>query len=406
MHELNCGLIELAKRLIAVPGYVELPEKETRTAEKLYEELSGMGLHARLIDHEGRYNVRCEYTCGLPGPTVVLCTHLDTVPPYEMKEPFCGNIRNGRLYGRGAVDVRGILAAMSMVMKRLEEEKTKIYGKVRFLAVADEESGSFGMRQEMAEGYEADVTIVGEPTELRLGIAHKGVAWIQIEFKGKTAHGSVPDAGHNAVYDAAHFLEYVTDHLIPKLKSERVHSLLGPATLNVGKIYGGTRTTIVPESCILQIDRRLIPGEDAKTALREINDAVRKSGRKGMEFCSSLILGDSGHPFPPLDSTDWPELAGCLTEAVASVTGEKHPGTGLPFWTDAALAGYYTGKPAFVLGPGSIAQAHSNDEYVEIAQLEQSAEIYYRMVTAISELSRAGGISPAYGERKVDDAAE
>ena len=383
---MNGELVALAERLIAVPGYAELPEKETKVAERLYDELKAMGLPANLIDHEGRYNVSCEYSCGLPGSTIVLCTHLDTVPPYGMKNPFKAEIREGKLYGRGAVDVRGILAAMSMVMKRLIQERTKIYGKVRFLAVADEESGSFGMRQEGEAGYDADVTIVGEPTELSLGIAHKGVAWLQVEFSGKTAHGSVPDEGHNAVYDAGHFLEFLTNHVIPELKMNRTHPLLGAATINVGKIEGGTRPTIVPESCMVQIDRRLIPGEDAQAALNEIDDALRKSDRTGIKFQSSVILGDAANPFPPLDASAWPEVISCLEDTVASVTGKRQGGIGLPFWTDAALAQYYTGKPAFVLGPGSIAQAHSNDEYVEIEQLERSVDIYYKMITALSAM--------------------
>ena len=139
---MNKELVELTKRFIAVPGYSELAEKETKMAETLYKELRSMGLPAQLLDYDGRYNVVCEYEGEQIGPTVVLCTHLDTVPPYEMQNPFEGKVENGRLYGRGAVDVRGILAAMSLVMKRLFEEKTEICGKVRFLAVSDEESGS------------------------------------------------------------------------------------------------------------------------------------------------------------------------------------------------------------------------------------------------------------------------
>ena len=388
---MDTELVELAKRLIAVPGYAELPEKETGTASCLYRELCAMGIPARLIRHGDRYNVACEYTCGIPGPVTVLCTHLDTVPPYEMKDPFRGTVRDGKLYGRGAVDVRGILAAMSMVMKRLYREQTELCGTVRFLAVADEESGSYGMRQEMSGGYDADVTIVGEPTDLRLGVAHKGVAWIQIVFPGKTAHGSVPEKGHNAVYDAGRFLSYLTEHLIPELDRNRRHPLLGPATVNVGRIEGGTRPTIVPDNCRVQIDRRLVPGETADSALRELSEAAEKCSRCGEKIRSSLMLGDSENPFPPLDSSGWPETIALLEEAAASVTGVKLPGIGLPFWTDAALAGYYTGKSAFVFGPGNIAQAHSNEEYVEIRQLEQSAEIYYKMALALCRTEKKEG---------------
>lgn len=375
-------LIGLAKRLIAVPGYAELPEKETKTAEALYQELCAMNLPAEMVNYNGRFNVSCEYQGKKPGPVITLCTHLDTVPPYEMKDPFQARIEDGKLYGRGAVDVRGILAAMSMVMKMLFTERPEICGEVRFLAVSDEESGSYGMRQALKHGYNADLTIVGEPTDLRIGAAHKGVAWLQIDFKGQTAHGSVPEEGHNAVYDGSHFVNYLLSDTIPELKKYRTHPLLGPASINVGRMDGGTRPTIVPEFCRIQIDRRLVPGEDASTALEEIKAAARKAAGEAADFEAGIILGDRQHPFPPLDSTPYKAVLECVQDVLAEATGCRSSCIGLPFWTDAALPGYYTGKPALVIGPGNIAQAHSNNEYVDIRQLEQSVQVYYSMVAS------------------------
>lgn len=147
-----------------------------------------------------------------------------------------------------------------MVMKQLFAEQPKICGSVRFLAVSDEESGSYGMRQELKRGYAADLTIVGEPTDLQIGAAHKGVAWLQVDFRGKAAHGSVPEEGHNAVYDGTRFVHTLIHEVIPELKQNRVHPLLGAASVNVGRMDGGTRPTIVPELCRIQLDRRLVPG--------------------------------------------------------------------------------------------------------------------------------------------------
>ena len=384
-------IVELAKRLIAVPGYSELPEKEKKTAEALYKELCLLKLPVKLLDYNGRYNVSCEYIGKLPGPIVVLCTHLDTVPPYGMENPFEGRVENGKLYGRGSVDVRGILASMTMVMKRLFEEQTEICGKVRFLAVSDEESGSYGMRKEMEKGYDADVTIVGEPTDLKLGTAHKGVAWIQVDFKGKTAHGSVPEEGHNAIYDANIFVQHIIKDLIPNLKKREQHTLLGTASVNVGLIEGGTRPTIVPESCRIQIDRRLIPGEDTAQALREMTEEAEKVNGGEAAFEVKVILGEREHPFPPLDSSSHRPVIKCLSQIISDITGDQQEEIGLPFWTDAALPGYYTGKAAVVIGPGNIAQAHSDNEYVDVHQLEQSAEVYYSMVKALSALYEKGG---------------
>jgi len=375
-------LIELAKRLIAIPGYAELPEKETKTAEALYQELCAMELQAELVNYNGRFNVSCEYQGKKPGPVIVLCTHLDTVPPYEMKDPFQARIEDGKLYGRGSVDVRGILAAMSIVMKKLFTERPEICGKVRFLAVSDEESGSYGMRQALQHGYDADLTIVGEPTDLRIGAAHKGVAWLQIDFKGQAAHGSVPEEGHNAVYDGACFVNFLLRETIPNIKQHRVHPLLGTASVNVGKMDGGTRPTIVPECCRIQIDRRLVPGENAFLALEEIKAAAQKAVGKTADFKADIILGGSEQPFPPLDSTPYEAVLECVQDVLAGITGIRNPCIGLPFWTDAALPGYYTGKPALVIGPGNIAQAHSNNEYVDIRQLEQAVQVYYSLATS------------------------
>lgn len=383
MSNVSDDVIELTKRFISIPGYVELPEKETKVAEALYKELCDRGMQARLINHNGRYNVICEYDSGIPGPIIVLCTHLDTVPPYEMENAFCGKILAGRLYGRGAVDVKGILAAMTLVMEKLFQEKPDIFGKVKFLAVSDEESGSYGIRQEFESGFDADVVIVGEPTEFQLGVAHKGVAWIQTEFHGKAAHGSVPEKGHNAIYDANDFINLIKKRLIPELKQNKTHPLLGAATINVGRIDGGTRPTIVPEKCIVQIDRRMVPGETVQDTVDEIRDIIKEAGYATKNVHTRIILGDARHPFPPLDSSSKKNIIDCIRSAVAETTGKETECVGLPFWTDAALAEYYTGKPAFVIGPGNIARAHSNNEYVELEQLEQSVHVYYSIVKAI-----------------------
>ena len=377
-------LLELAGRLIAVPGYTELPEKETKVAETLCAALREMGLPAQLRDYDGRYNVVCTVQSGRSGPHMVLCTHLDTVPPYEMEEPFHARVKDGRLYGRGAVDVRGTLAAMSVALRRIAQQKQTLCGAVSLLAVSDEESGSFGMRQEVARGFVGDVTVVGEPTELKLGVAHKGVCWHKVEFFGKSAHGSVPESGHSSILDAVEFIRLIETQLEPELK-RRAHPLLSHATVNIGKITGGTRPTIVPERCELQIDRRLVPGESAESTGAEFQALLEtlRLRTQGFHAEQKVLLGGADKPFPPLDSSAETELIERLRRAGTPVLGKELECVGFPFWTDAALAAYGTGKPAFVCGPGSIVQAHANDEYVELRQLEQAAELYYHMALAV-----------------------
>lgn len=381
---MNDEVLELTKRLISVPGYAELPEKETNVARELFEILRSYELEPELIDvGSGRYNVLCTLDSGKKGPVLTLCTHLDTVPPYKMEGAFAPRVCNGRLYGRGAVDVRGILASMAFAMSRLKRVLPSLRGKIRFLAVADEESGSLGMRHEVRCGEASSLIIVGEPTELNVGVAHKGVCWLQTEFFGKTAHGSVPDKGHSAILDAVLAVQEIYKTMVPAF-AQRANPLLGVPTVNVGEFCGGTRTTIVPDHARISIDRRLVPGESSETALRELNALFAACAQENpeMRFRTEVVLGGVNAPYPPLDSSGKGRIVDLIVAAVQKAAGHDRKAVPLSFWTDAALPAYFCGTPAFVIGPGNIAQAHANDEYVDIEQLSLSAEVYYQLALA------------------------
>lgn len=382
---MNDEVLELTKKFISVPGYAELPEKEANMARVLYEILASYELEPRLVDiGDGRYNVLCTLDSGRQGPVLTLCTHLDTVPPYEMEGAFEPCICGNRLYGRGAVDVRDILASMAVTMKRLKEALPSLRGKVRFLAVADEESGSLGMRYEVLHGEKSDLVIVGEPTELNVGVAHKGVCWLQAEFFGKSAHGSVPDKGHSAILDAVLAINGIYEKIVPSFAEKR-NALLGLPTVNVGVFQGGTRTTIVPDYARINIDRRLVPGESSQTALKELDDLLAVCTRESpqMRFRTDVILGGMSAPYPPLDSSDRKQIVDLITSSVRKTAGQDKMTIPLSFWTDAALPAYFCGTPAVVIGPGNIAQAHANDEFVELDQLSLSAEVYYNLVLSV-----------------------
>lgn len=377
------SIVKLAEELIRIPGYAELPEKEIHTARYLWGQLSGAGLDARTVNiGEGRVNVECTLKGTGGGKNLLLCTHLDTVPAYEMPDAFIPRTKDGKLYGRGAVDVKGILAAMAFAMKRVKEERRILRGTVLFLGVADEESGSLGMRAAMDScAREYDVAVIGEATDLKLGIAHKGVAWIEVAFRGVSTHGSTPEAGVNAVYHASALLEKVRKELIPLL-DKRQHPFLGRSTINPGYISGGTRPTIVPDRCVIQFDRRLLPGEDSGQAVKEIRGLLEqvKESMPELDYEIRILLGDEEKPFPPMSTEKDSEAVLTLAGSVEKVTGEAAETIGLPFWTDGALFSHKLGRPVVVFGPGSIKQAHSDCEYVDISQLEMSSEVYYQMI--------------------------
>ena len=379
----NNELIGIAKRLIGIPGYVELEKKEADVAICLKDILDGYGLDARLMPVPGnRYNVYCSYGKGSSGKTLLLTTHLDTVPGYEMKNAFEPYIKDGRLYGRGAVDVKGILAAMTMAMKRLKQENVKLNGKAIFLGVADEESGSAGMRTAVQNDLiHADLAVIGEPTDLNLGIAHKGVMWIEVVFYGKSTHGGSPELGKNAIYYASSFIERVKNLLIPELNT-RNHGLLGRSTINIGTIQGGTRPTIVPDQCTIQFDRRLIPGESISEAILEIDRILNglSVGNEGFRYGMNVLLGNTDQPFPVLNTDHNDPSVKIIGQSISAVLQKEINEVGLPFWTDAALFQYVTGKPAVIFGPGRIEQAHSDNEYVETEDLQKASDIYYQMI--------------------------
>ena len=385
-------ILTIAKELISIPGFAELPEKEGNTARKLMEYLDRDGLETRLEEAvPGRCNVICRYPGTGDGRTLVFCTHLDTVPAGGMTDAFVPVVRNGRLYGRGAVDVKDILAAMAVTMQRLAEAHTRLAGDVIFLAVADEESGSAGMRSAVGDHMiaQADLAVIGEPTGLEIGIAHKGVEWIEVVFQGLATHGSSPDKGINAVYHASRFVSVLTGCLIPQL-NQRVDPLLGPSTLNVGYFHGGTRPTIVPDECTVRFDRRYLPSENIASVLDEIESVLNDMRREDPSVSCRMrtVLGDRGKRFPPLSVSGDDPCVQIVRDTARAVLGCEAGYIGLPFWTDAALMPAFCGKPAVVIGPGDVRQAHSNEEYVELAELERAGELYHRIALAFCEKPR------------------
>ena len=382
-------ILTIAKALISVPGFAELPEKEGNTARKLMEYLDRDGLETRIAEAApGRYNVICRYPGTGGGRTLVLCTHLDTVPAGGMADAFIPVVRDGRLYGRGAVDVKDILAAMAVAMQRLAKAHTRLAGDVIFLAVADEESGSAGMRSAVKDPViaQADLAVVGEPTDLEIGIAHKGVEWVEVVFQGIATHGANPEKGINAVYHANRFVSMLTGFLIPRLH-KRVDPLLGPSTLNVGYFHGGTRPTIVPDECTVRFDRRYLPSENIAAVLDEIESVLDEMKREDPSLRCGMhtILGDKSRRFPPLSVSGDDPCVQTVRDTARAVLGREVGYIGLPFWTDAALMPAFCGKPAVVIGPGNVRQAHSNEEYVDLAELEKAGELYYRIALAFCE---------------------
>ncbi len=318
----------------------------------------------------GRTNVIAR----LPGKTtrrLVLEAHMDTVSIKGMSiPPFEPTIRDGRLHGRGSVDDKAGLCAMMHAVASLKEEGIVPECEVWLAAVVDEEFSFRGVVK-LCEGLQAEGAIVAEPTELRAVIASKGVLRWRIKTHGKAAHSSKPHLGVNAITSMSRLV------LALDAENERLasitHPLLGPGTNSVGVINGGVQVNFVPDQCIIEIDRRLLPGESSADALKHYQSIIDqlRAQHPGFEATMELppMLVDEALDTPASES-----IVGVAQQVLESMGLNGEP-CGVPFGSDASKLSR-AGVPTIVLGPGSIDQAHAADEFVEIAQVEQAVQIY------------------------------
>jgi acetylornithine deacetylase/succinyl-diaminopimelate desuccinylase len=375
------GWERLLAELVRTPSHPGVVRQEERVAALLAAWLRGHGIDAVLDEAApGRPNVIARVRGRATGPTLVLCGHTDTVP-LNVGDPgvgFSGEIREGRLWGRGACDMKGALAAMAAALTGLSSTGALGAGEVVLAAIVDEEMESLGAERLVASGLTADGAIVGEPTGNRLALGHKGLEWIEVTFAGRAAHGGTPEAGINAIAAASRFCCLVEDELRPAL-ARRPHPMLGPPTVNLGTIRGGDQASTVAASCAVTLDRRTVPGESYAEVVAELRPLLARveAGAPGLTTSIRRVPGgmatlehlptfiDDGHP-----------LARSVADARSAVTGRAEPATVFPAWTDASLLANFARIPCVVIGPGDLALAHSPLENVPLTEVAEAALIY------------------------------
>ncbi|HEX7065804.1 MAG TPA: M20 family metallopeptidase [Bacillales bacterium] len=376
---------ELLFRLIEIESHQEAAghEKEITSFIKEYLERCGIDVELQEVT-EGRANLIALIKGNGTGPSLVLNGHMDTVPPYEMQEPFSPRTDQDRIYGRGSVDMKGALAAMIHVLVGLKRSEVSLKGDVIFAATIGEENYSPGAYHLVNSGFQADYAIVGEPTGMKVGIAHKGVVWGEAQFEGRSVHGSVPEKGINAIYRASRWIEQIQNAYIPELK-KRNHPVLGQPTINIGEIEGGTRPVIVPNQCKVRFERRLIPGENGNDVIRELQALVDQLAENDPDLKGTVSEMPVFHGVPhgPLEADPGSPLVKGLCAGYQNEFDQSIEPEGLQFWTDGALLSMIPGIQTVVCGPGSIEQAHSNEEYIEQGQLHAAYRIY---MDAVSQL--------------------
>ena len=380
-------LLRWTMEMVAIPSYSGMPGQEEAMAKYLARLFESEGIECRIEDlGGGRFNAIARLPgtgIDAEGRTLMLNGHMDTVPAYDMPRAFEPYIKDdGLLHGRGTSDMKGPLAAMAGSLIALKRSGVRLAGDLIYAAVADEEEASLGTIALLEEGLTADAVIVGEAMGRdAIGIAQKGLEWFKFIVLGKTVHGGKQDEGINAILKANRLIRALDEELTPKLK-ERRHPLLGHATLNIGVIRGGTQLSTVAGECVVEMDRRFIPGlETYESMYKELTDLVERLEREDPDFHCTLSVLDtsvmaSGYVHQGMEQREDDRLVQIVKRSLESVSGRDAELVGCPCWTDAGLFGHYARVPVVIYGPGDIAMSHSKEECVDPAAIEESFRVF------------------------------
>jgi acetylornithine deacetylase len=355
LEKLICDLVAIES---VNPDLVAGGSGESRIAAFVAGWLEAAGLVVSIVEPvPGRPSVVGVLAGSGGGASLMLNAHMDTVGAGGMTAPFAPVVSSGRVYGRGAYDMKASLAACMITAR--EASRLRLKGDVLVTAVADEEVASLGTSA-VLEKFRADYAIVTEPTELRLCLAHKGFVWLEVETTGVAAHGSRSDLGVDAIANMGAALTGVLD-LNTRLHASRRHTLLGTGSIHASLIEGGQEMSTYPARCVAKLERRTVPGEDGAFALREIEDLIGSENavaRVTLERSPSEVAADHG-----------------VSLAVAKAAGNPVI-IGVAYWMDMALLNE-AGIPTVAYGPAGGGE-HADVEWVDLASVEKCVEVYLR----------------------------
>jgi acetylornithine deacetylase len=370
---------ELAAQLVAIesinPDIVAGGSGEAAVARFVAEWCERAGLETSLEEAApGRPNVVAVARGRGNGRSLMLNAHMDTVGVAGMTDPFVPRLEGGRLYGRGSYDMKGSLAAS--MLATAEAVRRGLRGDVILTAVADEEFASIGT-EAIAASIRAAAAIVTEPTEMQLVVAHGGFVAMEIEVRGRAAHGSRPHLGIDAIAKMGRVLVGI-EELDRRLRANPTHAYVGSGSIHASLIEGGQEFSSYPARCVLQAERRTIPGETADLAEHELREILETAGEGDLEFSAELRIPSSREPLEVIEDA---EIVTVVRRQAAEVLGAAPELVGGSWWADSALLAS-AGIPTVLFGPIGEG-AHAEVEWVDVASLEHCVEIYRKVAAEI-----------------------
>jgi succinyl-diaminopimelate desuccinylase len=386
--------LDILKDLVAIPSVNPMGRDvagsqflETRLSDHLENFFHRLGVECQRIEVlPGRANVIARLDRPGAQMTILLDAHQDTVPVEGMAiEPFQPVVTDGRLSGRGACDVKGGMAAILAAFARLAADRPKRAANVVVSCTCDEEftaQGAKALARLWSDPARAGsllsapptVAVVAEPTDLNVIVAHRGAIRWKLKTRGRACHSSRPHEGVNAIYKMAEVLLCLERYADELPRMVKPHPLCGSPTLSVGRITGGISVNTVPDECLIEIDRRVIPGEDPQTVIPHVTTYLRERLDVDFEMLPPWL---DGATLSDKNNGAWADR---LLVHVAAVAGPREK-QGAWYGTNASRFAA-AGVPAIVFGPGSIHQAHTADEWIDIAELRLASEVYYRFCAA------------------------
>lgn len=381
---------KLTSEMVRIPSYSFMEEQEREIACYIGDFFTAEGIDNEVIEIEpGRYNVTAKITGKHPDKarSLMLSGHMDTVPAYDFHDAFSGRIAEGKVFGRGACDMKGPLASMMAAMAAIKRAGIELDGDLYFTGVADEEELGKGVKYLIQHGPHTDGAIVGEPGEMVIQLGHKGLEWIEVRIEGKRVHGGDSKNGINAIQMASRFVNRIYDEYVPILETRR-HPILGDPTINVGTIAGGDQPSTVPGECVMKLDRRCVPGESIAQVYQELEDIAQKLHEEDPRFRAvirDVFEGANDMPHLPFATDPEDPLVLSVKQALCCEKALRHgedlqqdtiPLSVFPAWTDAGFMKSQTDMTCIILGPGQLSVAHSIHECIEIEQLQKAAFVY------------------------------